>query len=177
MNADVNRSGSQADGGGAQDAQQRFVALYQRHVDTVYRVCFTHLRNAADTEDAVQSVFLKLLAKPQAFADANHEKAWLIRVAANHCKDVLKNAWNRRSDLDSIPEPEAPPDQSLPDETLALVMALPENLRVCVYLYYYEGYNALEIAGVLGCAHSTVRNYLSDARKELKEKLAGGFDE
>jgi RNA polymerase sigma-70 factor (ECF subfamily) len=177
MNAGMDKSGKEVDGDGARDAQQRFVALYQRHVDTVYRVCFTHLRNAADTEDAVQSVFLKLLAKPQGFTDANHEKAWLIRVAANHCKDILRNAWNRRSGLDGVPEPEAPPSEWQPDDTLAVVLSLPENLRVCVYLYYYEGYNAAEIADIIGCAHSTVRNYLSDARKELREKLAGGFDE
>ena len=156
-----------------------FAAFYERHVDTVYRVCRTYLREAADTEDATQDVFLKVLAKPQEFESVEHEKAWLIRVAINRCKDLLKSSWNKRLNMESIPEPIAPdasPEDSY-DSTLEVVMALPENLRSCIYLYYYEGYNALEIADFMGKPHSTVRNYLSDARKVLREKLGGGFDE
>jgi RNA polymerase sigma-70 factor (ECF subfamily) len=154
---------------------EQLVDVYQRHVDTVYRVCYTFLRNAADTEDAVQNVFVKLLVAPRAFESVEHEKAWLIRVATNHCKDVLKSAWSKRTGLESIAEPLAP-DES-PDETLAVVMGLPEPQRICVYLYYYEGYNAAEIAGLINRAHSTVRSYLSEARASLKKRLGGGFDE
>jgi len=156
-----------------------FAAFYERHVDTVYRVCRTHLRNTADTEDATQDIFLKVLAKTPEFQSVEHEKAWLIRVAINRCKDLLKSSWNKRLDMESIPEPIAPdasPEDSY-DSTLALVMALPDNLRSCIYLYYYEGYNASEIAELLDKPHSTIRNYLSDARKVLREKLGGDFDE
>ena len=149
------------------------IAIYQRHVDTVYRVCYSYLRNSADCEDAVQSVFVKLLAKTLVFASSEHEKAWLIRVAANHCKDLLKSSWGKRIGLDAIEEPAAPLEAG--NEILELVLALPENLRVSIYLYYYEGYNAAEIARITGHTHSTVRNYLCDARKLLKEKLSG-FD-
>jgi RNA polymerase sigma-70 factor (ECF subfamily) len=140
----------------------------------VYRVCYTFLRNAADAEDAVQSVFVRLLTKPQDFASEEHEKAWLIRVASNHCKDILKSGWNKRTDLESIAEPAAP-DEAL-DETLAVVMGLPQPQRTCVYLYYYEGYKAAEIAELIGRAHSTVRSYLSEARTSLRKRLEGGFD-
>ena len=152
-----------------------FVALYNRHVNTVYRVCYTYLRKAADTEDAVQNVFIKLLTKPMSFVSEEHEKAWLIRVATNHCKDVLKSAWMRRADFESIPEPAAVDKEH--DETLEEVLKLPENQRICVYLYYYEGYSTAEIAEIIKRPHSTVRNYLSDARKQLRERLAGIFDE
>jgi RNA polymerase sigma-70 factor (ECF subfamily) len=160
---------------GDPNANNDFVDLYTRHVDTVYRVCYAYLRNAADTEDAVQNVFIKLLTRPVAFESHEHEKAWLIRVASNHCKDVLKSSWSRRADLASAPEPTT--DDPEPDETLKEVMKLPENHRICVYLYYYEGYNALEIAEMIDRPHSTVRNYLSEARKQLRERLADGFDE
>jgi RNA polymerase sigma-70 factor (ECF subfamily) len=158
-------------------ASEQFVALYQRHVDMVYRVCYTYLRNTADTEDAVQNVFVKVLTKAQSFASAEHEKAWLIRVATNHCKDVLKSGWSKRTDLDSSVEPAAPDSFADANEILAVVMELPEMQRVCIYLYYYEGYNAAEIAKMMDRPHSTIRNHLSDARKALKEKLEGGFDE
>ncbi|MDR2105951.1 MAG: RNA polymerase sigma factor [Coriobacteriales bacterium] len=153
---------------------EQFVDVYQRHVDTVYRVCYTFLRNAADTEDAVQNVFIKLLATPRAFENAEHEKAWLIRVASNHCKDVLKSIWSKRTDLESIAEPPAPEES--PDETLTVVMSLPEAQRVCIYLYYYEGYKAAEIASFINRSHSTVRSYLSEARASLRKRLGGGFD-
>ncbi|MCL1847798.1 MAG: RNA polymerase sigma factor [Coriobacteriia bacterium] len=152
-----------------------FIALYQRHVDTVYRVCYTYLHNAADTEDAVQNVFIKLLNAPRDFESDEHEKAWLIRVASNHCKDVLKSAWNRRTGFENIPEPLT--EDAAPDETLEEVLKLPENQRICVYLYYYEGYSTAEIANMIDRPNSTVRNYLSDARKELGKRLKGSFDE
>jgi len=152
-----------------------FADLYHRHVNTVYRVCYTYMRNAADTEDAVQNVFVKLLTKPVSFESTEHEKAWLIRVATNHCKDTLKSSWMKRTGLDEVSEPVAKDEKM--DETLEEVMKLPENHRICVYLYYYEGYNAAEIADIIKRPHSTVRNYLSEARQQLKKRLAGSFDE
>jgi RNA polymerase sigma-70 factor (ECF subfamily) len=156
-----------------------FVALYERHVDMVFRICRTNLRNASDAEDATQNVFMKLLNKPQHFENSEHEKAWLIRVSINHCKDVLKSSWNKRTALEDTQEPIAPdPDPAYAyDSTLEQVMKLSDHHRTCVYLYYYEGYNAAEIAGFMGKTHSTVRNYLSDARKELRSILGGETDE
>ena len=156
-----------------------FVDLYERHVDTVFRVCRTHLRNAADAEDAVQNVFLKLLVKPLTFESVEHEKAWLIRVAINHCKDVEKSSWSKRAGIEEIQEPIAVDSDpaAVYDTLLERVMELPENLRVCVYLYYYEGYTSAEVAVLIGKPHSTVRNYLSEARKVLRKRLSGDFDE
>jgi len=86
---------------------------------------------------------------------------------------VLKNTWNKRTDMESISEPAAPNSDPADtfDDLLELVMKLPENQRVCVYLFYYEGYNAAEIAKLINKPHSTVRNYLSDARKALRIQL------
>jgi RNA polymerase sigma-70 factor (ECF subfamily) len=154
--------------------QQRFVDLYTRQADLVYRVCYAYLRTTADAEDATQAVFMKLLTNPRSFASLEHEKAWLVRVAVNHCKDWLKNAWNRRSSLDAAGEPAAP--EEVFDDTLELVWALPELQRVCVYLFYYEGYNAKEISVMIGKSHSTVRNLLSDARKALRLVMEGDDD-
>jgi RNA polymerase sigma-70 factor (ECF subfamily) len=155
--------------------QDWFISLYQRQVDTVYRVCFSYLKNSTDTEDAVQAVFLKLLTKPRSFVSEEHQKAWLIRVAANHCKDIFKSSWNKRADLEDFDEPAAPEEAI--DDTLELVMALPQPLRICVYLFYYEGYNAREIGEMIGKPHSTVRNYLSEARKSLRLCLEAGCDD
>jgi RNA polymerase sigma-70 factor (ECF subfamily) len=155
--------------------QKQFTALYERQVNTVYRVCFSYLRNPADTEDATQAVFLKLLAQPRVFTSEEHEKAWLIRVAANHCKDLLKSSWSKRSALEEAGELAAPIEPG--DDLLELVMTLPETQRVCIYLFYYEGYNAKEIGAMTGKPHSTVRNHLSEARKALRLRLRDDSDD
>nr|AGS57582.1 sigma-70 region 2 [uncultured bacterium] len=152
-----------------------FASLYQRQVNTVYRVCFNYLRNPADTEDAVQTIFTKLLTNPRSFESEEHEKAWLIRVAANHCKDIFKSSWSKRENLEDVDEPAAL--QEVFDDTLELVMALPEPQRVCVYLFYYEGYNAKEIGEMLDKPHSTVRSYLSEARSALRLSLEEDSDD
>ena len=67
-------------------------------------------------------------------------------------------------------------EDTIPDETLDAVMALPEDYKLPVYLYYYEGYQAAEIAEMLGVAPATVRSRLSRARQKLKLTLGGVYD-
>lgn len=69
--------------------------IYNRHVDTVYRVCFSFMKNAADTEDMVQGTFLKLFSCKKEFASEEHEKAWLIVTASNTCRDELRRFKRR----------------------------------------------------------------------------------
>ena len=144
-------------------------AIFKRNADTVYRMCLTYLRAPADAEDVTQQVFMRLIAAPRTFNDREHEKAWLIRCAVNACKDVLKSAHRVRS-------AEMPPDVEDPhkrDETLDAVLALEDPHRICVYLHYYEGYTSAEIAELLGSNASTVRNWLAEARGQLREILGG----
>lgn len=146
-------------------------AVFRRHAKTVYRLCYTYLGNAADAEDAVQTVFAKLLGKPRRFNDAEHEKAWLIVCAQNHCRDVLKSAHRTRQT--ALPEDIADERRARQDETLDAVLALPEKYKTCVYLFYYEGYRTAEIAALTGVPASTVRSHLSEARALLKTMLGG----
>ena len=62
---------------------EEFVEIYNRHVDTVYRVCFSFMKDAADTEDMVQEAFLKLISCKKKFTSKELEKAWLIVTASN----------------------------------------------------------------------------------------------
>ena len=146
-------------------------AVFRRHAKTVYRLCYAYLGNAADAEDAVQTVFAKLLCKPRRFNDAEHEKAWLIVCAQNHCRDVLKSAHRTRQT--ALPEDIADERRARQDETLDAVLALPEKYKTCVYLFYYEGYRTAEIAALTGVPSSTVRSHLSEARALLKTMLGG----
>lgn len=148
--------------------------LYHRHVDTVWRVCYSFMKNKADSEDMVQETFLKLLSCGKRFQSAEHEKAWLIVTASNLCKDALKRAQRRDEPLDDHMELSAPQGDST---MLDAVLALPADYKTAVYLYYYEGYSTKEIAALLRCPHTTVRTRLARARKRLKIMLGGEFDE
>ena len=139
-------------------------------------MCYSFMDNAADAEDATQATFMRLIDHPREFADEDHERAWLITVASNICKDVLKSAARTR--VDALPEgvefvdESARADASLEeDETLQAVMRLPDVYKDVVYLHYYEGRKTEEIARMLGSPPSTIRNRLRDARAKLKEML------
>ena len=148
-------------------------AIFRRHVQTVYRVCYSFLGSAADAEDATQSTFMKLVDRPRTFESEQHEKAWLIVCASNLCKDILKSAARTR--VSALPECEpADPRGTDPlDATLDAVLRLPAKYKDVVYLHYYEGFKTDEIARMLGEKPSTVRNRLRDARGLLKRALEG----
>ena len=144
--------------------------IFSRHAKTVYRLCYSYLASPQDAEDATQAVFMKLVTKPRDFEDAGHEKAWLLVVAANHCKDVLKSAERARA----AEMPADVADLGATAETsdvMEAVLALPPQYKDCVYLHYYEGYKTDEIAKMTETPPSTVRNRLRDARAMLKRAL------
>ncbi|MCI6379491.1 MULTISPECIES: RNA polymerase sigma factor [Faecalicoccus] len=61
-----------------------------KYVNLITRICFLYLKNEADTQDVLQSVFLKYLKHDKPFESEEHEKAWFIRASINACKDILK---------------------------------------------------------------------------------------
>ena len=159
--------------GSSQRTGEEITALYHRHADTVWRVCFSFMKNTPDTEDMVQETFLQLIRSGQRFDSEEHEKAWLIVVASNLCRDALKRSHRRAVPReDGIPAPE----MALSPLTEA-VLALPEAWKTAVYLHYYEGYSAKEIAALLHCPHATVRTRLMQARRQLKTMLGGDCHE
>lgn len=145
----------------------------EEYADMIQRICFYHLKNQADTEDVVQTVFLKYMLYEKPFCDAEHEKAWLLRVAINACKDFLKSFFRRNVvSIDIINEIEAqvPEDHR---EVLEAVLSLPEKYKDVIYLHYYEDYSAAEIGKIVGKKENTVYSLLSRGREMLRKKLGG----
>ena len=148
--------------------------IYNRQVDTVYRICYSFMKNTHDTEDMVQETFLRLMSSGIVFQSESHEKAWLIVTASNLCKDTLKKWWRKTEDItDPSLGLHQPPFEV--DCVLEAILKLPKDQKTVVYMYYYEGYSTADIARYLGCPHATVRSRLSRARKTLKSKLGGDF--
>ena len=157
----------------SEEEANRAIELY---ADTVKRICMVHLKNRADTEDIFQTVFLKYVLSSQVFESPEHEKAWIIRVTVNACRDLLKSFFRTRTvPLDQLPERVKGQKEDY-SELLEAVLSLPEKYKDVVYLYYYEGYKAEEIGRLLGKKVNTVYTLLTRARQLLKEKLEGVMD-
>ena len=76
--------------------ERDFERIVYSYSDKLYRICMHYVRNTADAQDIVQQTFLKLIEKDMYFESDEHEKAWLIRVCINLCKDSLKSSWNKK---------------------------------------------------------------------------------
>lgn len=73
-----------------------FEEKYNRYGDMLYRIAFLYLSNAQDAEDVLQEVFIKLLYSSPEFKSSEHEKAWLIRVTQNQCKNLLRSPKRKK---------------------------------------------------------------------------------
>ena len=157
-------------------SEQETAEAIDRHADMVRRLCLIHLKNQADSEDVFQTVFMKYALSSVVFENEEHEKAWFLRVTINACRDLLRSFFRSRT----VPLEEL---NELPDETsgdsrevLREVLELPDKYREVVYLHYFEGYTAPEIAGLMRKNVNTVYSLLARAKKLLRGRLGGDED-
>ena len=135
--------------------------------NTLFRICLIMLGNSHDAEDAVQETLIKYLQKKTDFKDKEHEKSWLIKVASNKCKDMLRfRARHATIDIESICEFM---QESSDSGIIEALMTLPEKFRIVLVLYYVEQYKTEEIAKMIGKSSSAVKMRLQKGRRLLKE--------
>ena len=133
----------------------------------LFRLCLITLGNASDAEDVIQETMITYMKKKREFLDAEHEKAWLITVATNKCKDLLRfRARHPMIDLEQIQEFAAEDSDS---GILEALMTLPEKFRIVLILYYVEEYRIEEIAKVIGKTPSAVKMRLQKGRSLLEK--------
>lgn len=143
--------------------------VYGQYFDMVYRICLMYFKgNAADAEDAAQTVFMKYIELDSRPENEGHTKAWLIVTAQNTCKSMLRRHF--RKDVSLEDNGDRAEDFTY-REVFAAIMKLPEKERMAVYLSFYEGYTAAETAKLMGCRENTVYSYIHRARKKLKTEL------
>lgn len=154
-------------------SEQEVNRAIEKYADMIRRICLIHLQNSADTEDIFQTVFLKYVLRSVPFESEEHEKAWLIRVTINACRDLRRSFFKSRTVLlDDLIEMPAPMLQSN-REVLEAVLSLPKKYKDVVYLHYYEGYTAAEIGEILEKNVNTIYTLMTRSKKLLKEKLEG----
>ena len=138
------------------------------------RTCCLLLRDAALAEDAVQETFLKAWRAHDEYRRQASEKTWLMRIAVNTCRDMLRGGWfrriDRRVDMDKLPEPTTA--FSEPDDAVTrAILSLPNALRLVVTLRYYQGFTVQEVADVLRIHRRTVHYRLDKAERALRAAL------
>lgn len=163
-------------------AKKQAVRLVNDYADLILRLSYTYLGSTADAEDVCQEVLLKLLGRVEGFEGPEHERAWVVRVTANHCKDLLRRRAARPTvALDEAPEPAAPEACDARGRAalvLRAVMRLPLEYREAIFLRYYENYSVRDIARACGCGEDAAAARLSRGRAKLKVLLKeAGYDE
>ncbi len=146
-----------------------------RHGQRIMHLAWSYLHNHADAEDVLQETMIRYIKSQQTFLDEEHEKAWLLRVAANLCKNILRSRSHEGGEISEELE-----GKGIPEEAIAVyeaVRSLPEKYREVIHLFYYEDASTAEIAEILGKKESTVRSLLRRARKLLEKSLADEEEE
>ena len=154
------------------DYKQQAERLANTYADAILRLSYAYLKNTQDAQDVCQTVFVRLLTEPREFESGEHERAYILRMAANACKDLLKSPWRRRTcDLEACAQVPAP--ETSDGSVLAAVNQLPAHYRSVIYLFYYEGYQASEIGEILGVPTATIHTRLARGLARLRELLGG----
>lgn len=141
-----------------------------KYSDILYKVCIVMLCNEQDAQDAIQDTFCRYLEKKPEFRDEEHEKAWLIKVATNICRDMIRfRIRHPKVSIDEVENTLAAPEQR---EILKELLELPVKQKTVIFLHYVEGYQIKEIADILGITESAVKVRLLRGRKQMRDAVS-----
>lgn len=148
--------------------EEDYQKTVEKYTNMVYRLAYSYTNSKYDTDDIYQEVFLKYLQNTKQFENEEHKKAWLIRVTINCCKKMWLSSWKRKI---------IPLDEEIKFETIEEIglyneiKKLPKNYKLVIHLFYYEQYSIKEISSISKQKESTIRTWLTRARKLLKNQI------
>lgn len=152
-----------------------YTRIFNLFKNDVYRLAFSYTKNYFDSDDIVQSVFIKLYNNFDKFEDDIGIKKWLTKVTINECKTLFLSAWKRKifpiTDKEENMAIDIKKDSSLIDS----FFQLPKKYRIVLFLFYYEDYKIKEIAEMLKVKEATIKTRISRGRSLLKNVLKGGI--
>jgi len=158
----------------ARTEEEHLRMIMDTHGNRILRLAYSYLHNMEDAEDILQDVLLKWVEQKPEFESHEHEKAWLLRVAANLSKNKLD--YNKLRDTDELNDELAAEHREDLSFVWEAVKALPANYSEVIHLFYAEGYQTDEIAEMLGESGANIRTRLKRARAKLKEILQEEYD-
>lgn len=147
----------------------------QEYGDSILRMCFLYLKDYHLAEDAAQETFLKAARSYGTFEHASSEKTWLIRIAINCCKNIMRTRWFRTPPVslaEAASESVNPFDTLLQQNSLASAIAsLPRADRELILMYYYQDLSTKEIAEIIHKTVNTTAQRIHRAKVKLKKIL------
>jgi len=166
------------DGGNGGSEMPDFEGLYEKYATDVLRVCYFYLGDRQKAEDVCQDVFVRLMVNAPELEEGR-EKAWLLKVALNRCRDLWRGSWARRVVLGSptfelIPAPDDTARRDDEEVVMTAVHQLPVPFREVILLHYYQNFGISEISQITGLPEGTISSRLSRGRKKLETILQGG---
>ena len=155
-----------------------FEEIYEKYATDVLRVSYFYLGDRQKAKDVCQDVFVRLITNAPVLQEGR-EKAWLLKVALNRCRDLWRGAWVKRVILGSpafelIPAPDEIDKLADQQEIMGAIHQLPASFREVILLHYYQGYGITEIAEMMDLPEGTISSRLSRGRKKLESILKGG---
>ena len=154
-----------------------FNEKYNKYCNLVYRTAYQYLFNIEFAEDVTQEAFVKLLTYDKDFHDDEHEKAWLLRVTINLCKNILKSKSYQNLELKNeiaIYENAFEENSDNKIDISIYLKHLSAEQRTAIYLYYYERLKIKEISKVMKIKENTVKSHLKRAKQNLKIYIERG---
>jgi RNA polymerase sigma-70 factor, ECF subfamily len=173
--------------------EQAFNEVVRTHGDKVFSLVYRMIGNRAEAEDLAQEVFVSVFKTVDSFRSESKFSTWLLRIAANHCKNRIKYLSRRRTEgggLDAMPEGAMAdaglspvqghidaPDVLLEAAEMELLMqqaieTLEEDHRLLIVLRDVEELSYEEIGEVSGLPEGTIKSRLHRARMTIKDYLA-----
>lgn len=152
---------------------KNFEDMYQKYSHLIYKIAYQYTLNISYSEDIMHDVFVKLLLNKKMFLNETHEKAWIIRVTINQCKNIIKskdfNSYSLFDNEKSLELIESNVDSKIDIENA--IKSLSKDERICILLYYYENYTTKEISNILKMNENTVKSHIKRAKSKLKNLL------
>lgn len=155
----------------ANQQAEKFLSLYG---NAILRLAYSYVHNKEDAEDILQETLIRVLKANPAFENEAHEKAYLLRTAANLAKNRI--AYNRGHMTDELNEDLIAEEREDLSFVWEAVKSLPGTSREVLHLFYYEGLPTAAIAGILGRKEATVRSDLMRGRERLRKLLKEEYD-
>jgi RNA polymerase sigma-70 factor (ECF subfamily) len=156
--------------------------LYREYAPAIFRFCRRAMPTREDAEDATMEIFMKLRDKLIQYDQSRSFTAWLYKVAANHCWDMLRRRRVRQDketeDVTEIPLEAPEPNQleklieeRTSEEVRRALDKLGLRARMALVMRYYSDMSYDEIADALGVRRAFVGVVLLRARHELRQAL------
>lgn len=152
---------------------EKFLEIYNLYKNDILRLSFSYTKSLSDAEDITQSVFIKFYHHQSKFDNDLKIKNWLIKVAINESKNIIKSFWRKNINLDLETANKAIFKDDYYNEIKEALFRLSKKQRLIVYLYYYEGYKVDEISKILKIKSSTIQTILNRSRTLLKKYIGG----